>query len=201
MLRDDLLTSPRTSAELERFADAYADVMGFRGKSKLDGLWLLEHALPELMPTFALVVRNDEVLADALAVTFYDPIRIEVSERAYQAARRDHPRAHHTLVHEFAHVALHPRLLPKPLKDSRQERLLAGEMHLMGTEVQADTLAALMMCQRSVVEGLTSIRDVVIECRVPYEIALVAVRHYGERFRRLLPYDKADLFTVEESPL
>lgn len=92
--------------------------------------------------------------------------------------------------------------MPKSLKDGRQERkLLSAIQRNMSVEIQADDLAFYLMLPRRLVEQCESLAEIVNGFRVPYKLALEAKRQYGlHHFRKLLPYEVADLMMAEDEP-
>lgn len=201
MFEDDFLGDERTRSNLEATAEALRQLFGVAGERCPDIVWLLEGTLPGLFPQFAVVPRPNAALPRNLAVTHFEPPRIEIRESIWRAAGSGHPRARHVAFHELAHIAIHERM-PKSLKDGRQERkLLSAIQRNMSVEIQADDLAFYLMLPRRLVEQCESLAEIVNGFRVPYKLALEAKRQYGlHHFRKLLPYEVADLMMAEDEP-
>jgi len=197
---DDVLGFERSPESVERIAEAYRAFFGISSDPSPDLGRLIELRLAEHFPQTALIPRERAELSD-FAVTYFDPPRIEARLDVYDAERRGHPRARAIYGHELGHLLLH-EALPKSLKDGVQERkLLSDIQRRMSVEEQADLFRLFFLLPRRIITSMSSLTEVVCVCRVPYGLALEAQHRYAIRhFRKLEPYEVADLMTAEEEP-
>jgi hypothetical protein len=193
----DLLTKERTQDEINELAQSWRGLFGVAAEEKPDIRWCVEAQLPTLFPHFALVVRDDGELSSGPAVAEYSPPRIEIRESAYLGLITSHPVSRFALTHELGHLVLHPHELPKFLKDGVQERHRLARMSI---ENQADEFALFFLVPEHIAIRIRSLVGTVQRCAVPYGLARSACDIYGIRYRKLMPYELADLLTSEEEP-
>jgi Zn-dependent peptidase ImmA (M78 family) len=200
MRPDDVLGSERSPESIEQIASAYRAFLDVSRDPSPNLGRLIELTLSEYFPQTALIPRETQDMSD-FAVTYFDPPRIEARLDVYHAEQKGHPRAREIYGHELGHLLLHDAL-PKSLKDGIQERkLLSDIQRRMSVEEQADLFRLFFLLPRSIVTPMQSLAEVVCICRVPYGLALDAQARYGIRhYRKLQPYEVADLIIAEEEP-
>jgi hypothetical protein len=197
-MMSDLLGQERSQAEILELAESWRTLLGVQAEVKPNILWCVEAGLPALFEHFGLRVLPDAEMPLGPAVAVYSPPRIEIRESYYNAARREHPVSRFALTHELGHVVLHPQELPKFLKDGIQERQRIARMSV---ETQADEFAIFFLVPERIARAIGTISGIVHQCGVPYWLARRACEIYGIRYRKLQPYEIADLLAAEEEPI
>ncbi len=200
MQRADYLDHSRSSDELEKLGLAWRGHANIGRGMSINVVPFLENEVPKLLPHFALIPRSEAELPRNVALTSYDPTRIEVRENVYLAAAQEHPKASFQLWHEFSHAVLHD-CQPKSLLDGVQERILLTNSTDMSVEEQADALSMYITVPRHSAESIRNLSEIMYVCKVPYAVAERAVRTYGIRQKRKLhPHEIQHLLTREEEP-
>jgi hypothetical protein len=175
---DDIYVDGLSVRDIEAKALAWREAFGDPLSWAPDLLRILEHKLPSLYPDFALVVSRNESMINAEAYTQFSPPQIVVSDRVYQEAQDQHPRARWTLAHEFGHFVLHEAIskprAANPVRNSIIKRAYNS------AEWQAHKFAAHFLMPEHIASQFQSPAELAQSCNVSLT---AAKKRFGEMTR------------------
>jgi len=197
MMSDDYLGRDLSDEQIEERSDAFRGLLGLGDDLAPDVFFAAESTLPELIPQFALLPRPLSELPNNYALTTYKPPAILVREDIYRKGNSD-PRGRAIIAHELGHLLLH-RDMPRSLKDGHQERKLLINSLNQSSERQADLVMLGLLVPRRIAIQLETLDNIADRCRVPYQVAELAMNHYGLRLaRKLQPYQRLAMISFDE---
>jgi hypothetical protein len=142
--------------QLESMALQFRKALGFAEHEPIDGLkfydQIQDYSVVVDGQNHRIFCRVDRLADGAEAQALFDPdesaYEIILSEQTYDWLELSHPRGKHSLIHECAHVVLHPKLLqqlslmPMPEKAALYRGGPVPHKFFEDTEWQADALSS-----------------------------------------------------------
>lgn len=159
--------------QLESAALGFRKAVGFAENEPIDGLKFYDQIQDYNVvlngKKYPIFCRVDRLVDGAEAQAVFDPdesaYEIVLSEQTYEWLEDRHPRGKHSLIHECAHVVLHPKLLqqlslmPVPEKAALYRGGLVPHKFFEDTEWQADALTSAITMPAKAINRLERERE------------------------------------------
>lgn len=190
---DDLLGVPRSFEVIEAIATAVRRNYGLRSSDRINMVDFLDKVFCQDFPHFAVLpVSSVDINGDKARAEF-SPMCIKVREDIYLRASDNSAEENEVVAHEFGHIVLHSRDLPKPLRDGSQERRGRGNVKNMSTEDQADQFKMAFLIPRSFAAENPNPYVISKKLNVTIEMAKLALLYYKVKSIKMEPYRHMDL--------
>jgi IrrE N-terminal-like domain len=177
---EDFLVPSKSAKDIEAKSLAWRDAFEIPNAWAPDIIDLFERKLPDLFPTFTLVIRPDNemiTIGDAEAYTEFNPPLIAVRNSVYLLASRKDGRARMTFAHELGHLVLHPGAAKLRIEGGNKpdKRLRPFE----SAEWQARKFGAYFLLPTHIVKEFSSPRQLSESCHVSLQAAEIRFQEVG----------------------
>ncbi|MFM9850972.1 MAG: ImmA/IrrE family metallo-endopeptidase [Hyphomicrobiaceae bacterium] len=199
---DDYPVDPLTDEEIEVRAEGWRKALGLSDdESVADVLALLSRASEgafKLTHGLEIIPKSDGEMGDKEAFAISGPPRIFTRQAVVDAASRHEHRSRMTLVHELAHLVLHPGSMPKARLATRKAAPSFQIKPFRSAERQARRFAAAFLMPRAMVCVCANAVALAARANVSLQAAEIRLQELGlNRTRRQTPSFVADFLATD----